>query len=230
MKTLNQIFGAALVAMSLSACGSNTNPYATSYNAFNNSGNGTAGYTGQPGCAPVQSGVIPFTVNGTMSIMNGVELLAGNLPQGNVHAGSYGQAIVGGSSMINQGGGMIQYSPKQSSDGTLQMSASQTGALSGTIQLSPSRISQIMANAGYNTGYNNGYNNGYNTGMNTMSQVCVTSIGLDIVQTLSNSGGYYGGYNGGYTGGYNQMMNTAVINSALVYITLNTGGTILLQI
>jgi|GEM_PF-6476606 len=75
MKTFNRILGAALLAVTLAACGSqNTNPYAMNpYLA-----QGPNGFNTQGGCQNLQNGNISFSAQGAQ--MDTVKILAGNIP------------------------------------------------------------------------------------------------------------------------------------------------------
>jgi hypothetical protein len=168
MKTL-RIFGAALLAMTLAACGSsNTNPYMNGYNPY--STNGYNNYNMQGGCQPLQQGTFSFTAQGAQ--MDSTILLAGNVSSG-PHYGNYGQVTMGG---MGATGGGYPFSPYMGTNGNITQLTAGQGTLSGTIQLSQGVISNLMAYA---------YNMGGTTGMNTMGtmgmsnpSICVSSIGL----------------------------------------------------
>ena len=202
MKTINLLF-ISIVALGLTACGNqNNNPYANGYNGIY--GNQT-GYNGvyQGGCVPLQSGGFGFTAQGAQ--MNGAIILAGTLPANSTRPGTYGQVAMGSQQMANQQG-MIQYQPKISSSGQMQIVVNPSGGtMSGSIQLSQSIVYQLMS---MQTGFNTGFNN------QAQNQLCIQTVALDIVHTANV------GFNGGFG------MSTGYINQALVYLTLNNGQTI----
>ena len=213
MKKLVQIFGLALTAMSLAACGNSAQPAMSNY-GFNNQW-GTQTGTGQypqGGCIPLQNGSLPFTIQG--AAVSGALILGGVLPMNSLHPGTYGQALMGGSNYGSQG--MIQYSPFQSSAGTIQITAAGgqgqgQGMVSGMINLSQTTLYQVLgiaANMGAYQQYPNQVPNQYPTNMN-YSNVCVSSIAVHIVhQVMSN----------GFTG-------VGQIYSAQVYIYVNNSQT-----
>jgi hypothetical protein len=205
MKQFNLLL-IAVTSLVLSACGmQNQNPA-----AFNQGFNqGFGGQTGFPigggmnqpgGCVPVQNGTFGFSAQGAQ--MNGAIILAGTLPANSTHPGQYGQVVMGNT--MGATAGMIQYQPKQSQSGVIQIMVSpQTGTMTGVVQLYPHISMQIAAMVG-----------GYNPYQPTQNSVCVTSMAFDIVHTTTLSGGMMMG------------MNTGFINQALVYLTLNSGQTI----
>ncbi len=213
MKTLTKLFGMALLASSLAACGSSTTPY-TGISPYNNGYGNQTGYVGQGGCVPIQNGSFSFSAQG--AAMNSYLILAGNLPMNSTHPGQYGQVILGGTGNPSGGAQMIQYSPVSGANGMIQMTASSGNGqsmISGTIQINPYLITQY---AGMNGMAYNGYN-GYNN--QAGSQPCVQSIGIDIVHTIVQNNfnpGYYGG------AGYGAP-SAGQINRALVYLYLNNG-------
>jgi hypothetical protein len=206
MKTLSNILGAALVALTLSACGNSAAP-AFSNNGFGNNPWGTqtgTGPNGQPGgCIPLQNGSIPFTVQG--AAINGAVILGGAMPANSLRPGTYGQAMIGNSGM-GGGQGMIQYAPFQSSAGAIQLTASaggQQGMVSGMINLSQTTLYQVLGLAANMGAYQNPQQQFPNQGMN--NNVCVSSLAIHVVhQTFMN----------GYTG-------MGQIYSAQVYLYLN---------
>lgn len=218
MKTLSKILGVAALASTLVACGSNApvNP-ALVNNGYGPGVNGVG--VGPGGCVPIQSGALSFTAQG--AAMNTAVLLAGNLPMNSTHPGQYGQVVMGGG-IVNSGYGMIQYQPKQSQNGTIQLSASYAqgsmSTVSGVIQLNQNVIQQIYATMGYYGGMNTMQypnNNMY------MNNVCVSSLALDVVQTiLLNNNNYY--YGTGMQQNFNQP-GTGQVNQALVYLYLSSG-------
>jgi len=199
MKNVIKLFSIALVAVGLAACGNN-NGQIVGYDAYGNPiySNGTqTGYVGQGGCVPLQS-ALTFTAQGAS--INSAVILAGMLPSNSTSPGQHGQVVMG-SGMIQQqpynmyGGYGTMQLVKQSSNGTLQLQVSQN-MITGTLQLNPTIINQLMAAS--MTGYPyNGY--GTNTG------TCVTSIGLDAVYSTV------------------QGMPQGTIIQALVYLYLNNG-------
>ena len=216
MKTLTKLFGMALLASSLAACGSSTTTPYNAYNPYNGYGNQT-GYAGQGGCVPIQNGSFSFSAQG--AAMNNYLILAGNLPMNSTHPGQYGQVTLGGSGNMGGGGQMIQYSPVSGASGTIQMTASSGNGqamISGTIQINPYVIAQYagMSGMAYN-GYN-GLNNNQ-----AGSQPCVQSIGFDIVHTIVQNNFNPANYVGG---GYAPPPPSAgQINRAVVYLYLNNG-------
>jgi hypothetical protein len=205
MKSLFNFFGVALASVSLLGCGVNTaNP--VMMNGFNNGAFNTAGPTN--GCIPVQAGTLSFNIQGAS--MNNALILAGNLPSNSPRPGQYGNVSMGGAGFGGAGGGSIQYSPKTSFNGSLQIFATgnnngQTN-ISGMVSLSQIAISQILA-YGSTYGGNGMYNPG-NPHQNSLQSICASSIGLSIVhQTFFN----------GYGTGMGQIFQ------AQIYLTLNNG-------
>jgi hypothetical protein len=144
--------------------------------------------------------------------MNGAIILAGTLPANSTRPGQYGQVTMGGNMQMMQG--MIQYQPKMSQSGQIQISVSpQNGMMSGVVQLSQAFVFQLMSMQGFAGG---GFQTNTFYGQNQQSQLCVSSMAFDIVHTT--------------TAGLNQFqgfgMNTGTINQALVYLTLNNGQTL----
>jgi hypothetical protein len=222
MKTFNQILLMSVVATSLVACGKQSNPdpnaLALAQNGSYVNGQWVGGVGGQGGCIPLNTGgynPVNLSFSGTGVYETNAVILAGLLPANSTAPGAHGTITMGGG--MNNGGGMIQYSPKVSTSGMLQISSStQGGSISGTIQLNPAIAQQIVSyyGGGMNTGYNTGgYNTGYN---NTNTGLCVQSVALDIVQNVILSTGYNTGYS---QGGYGQVIQ------ALVYLTLSNGQT-----
>ncbi|MBS1958237.1 MAG: hypothetical protein JST80_02075 [Bdellovibrionales bacterium] len=199
MKTINNIL-LALLAVGLTACGNNNNnPYPNGQGYYGNQ----TGYYGatQGGCVPLTSGAFGFTA--TNAQMNSAIILAGTLPANSTSPGAHGTVAMGSAGATQ---GLIQYQPKQSQYGTLQIAiAPQGGVMTGVVQLQPQVLYSLT-----------GYNYGYGAYPNQQSQLCVQSMSFDIVHTLQMSQAGYGGYTQGY--GY--------INQALVYLTLNNGQTI----
>ena len=222
MKTFTRLLSLAVVALALTACGQNSQPL--NYNQFglNNSGTGTIPTQG--GCVPLQNGSFGFTATGAS--MNYGAFYAGNVPG----AGQFGQVVMGGNSFGGMGAGMIQYQPKQSASGSLQIGASlsQTGQanITGMIQLSPAVIQSVMYMSGgmYGGGmYNGGM---YNTGTTApTNSLCVSSIAIRAAQTLIlNNTNPYGTYNPyGNSGNYGASGGTGQIMAAMVYLYLNNG-------
>lgn len=212
MKTIN-LFALAVIAMGLTACGNqNTNPYVNAQ--YNNGLYGNqAGYGNyQGGCVPIQNGAFTFTAQGAQ--MNSAIILAGTLPANSTRPGTYGQVTMGGNMQVGMNQqGMIQYQPKMSSSGQIQIMVNPTGGtMSGTIQLSQTIVYQLMAMQAGGSQY---YGQPGVT-QPQQSQLCVQSLALDIVHTANYS---YGSYS--YGG-----MSMGFINQALVYLTLNNGQTI----
>jgi len=215
MKTLSKIFGVALFAITLAACGSSTTPVANTYGYGNNPyGTQTGNTNTQGGCIPLQNGSIPFSIQG--AAVSGAVILGGNLPMNSVHPGTYGQAVIGGSGYGGQG--MIQYTPFQTTAGTLQITASggnaQGGMVSGMINLSQTTLYQVLglaANMGAYQPNTQQYPNQYPNQSNTMnySNVCVSSVAVDIVHMVVSNG---------YTG-------MGQIYRAQVYLYLNNSPT-----
>lgn len=191
MKTLNRIFGAALLSMALAACGSqNSNPYAM--NPYLNP-NGLNPNT-QSGCQNLQSGTFSFSAQGAQ--LDTVKILAGNIPaqsynlvtglmSSSPRAGNYGQVAMGGMNGMGASGG-YQMSPYMGTYGNINQLYVGQNALSGTIQLSQQAIYTALAVAGNTGGYTNGTyptggspNGGFNNGY--MNGACVSSIGLWVV-------------------------------------------------
>lgn len=204
MKTLFKTLGLALVSLSITACGANNiNPY-----AMNGYGTGLYNTSTTNGCIPVQAGTLSFSIQGAS--MNNALIIAGNLPANSPQPGQYGNVSMGGAGFGNGGGGSIQYSPKTSFNGSLQIFASggnsgQTN-LSGTLALSQAVISQILAYGATYSG--NGGFNPSNPYQNSLQSICVNSIGLRIAhQTFFN----------GYGTGMGQIFQ------AQIYLTLNNG-------
>lgn len=196
MKTINTLI-IGVLAIGLTACGNNNNnPYANGQGYY---GNQTGyGSVTQGGCVPLTSGQLGFTAQNAQ--MNSAVILAGTLPANSTAPGAHGTVAMGSNGMAQ---GMIQYQPKQSSYGVLQIAiAPQGGVMTGVVQLYPQVLMQLTG--GYYP-YNGQQQNG----------LCVQSMSFDIVHTLQMSGGY-----GGYTQGY------GFINQALVYLTLNNGQTV----
>ena len=222
MKTFTRFFSLAVTALALSACGQNAQPL--SYNQFglNNNGFGTGQIPTQGGCVPLQTGSFGFSA--TNASMNTGALYAGNIPG----AGQFGQVAMGGTSLGGMGAGMIQYQPKQSGNGTLQLGATlnQSGQanITGMIQLAPSVIQTVMYASG---GMWGGMNTGMNGGMPTNTTgPCVSSIAIRAYQNLIlNQNNPYGGYNpyGGMTNQMGVTGGTGQILNALVYLYLNSG-------
>ncbi len=214
MKTLSQILGFALIASSLAACGNSSNQQAAAL-AAQQQATANGFQTGAGGCVPLGS-ALAFTANG--AAVNSTTILAGSFPQSS-GIGSYGQVTMGGG--FNQQGGGIQYQPKVTSSGQLQISVSGQSMVSGVIQLSQAITSQIQASLG---GYNNYYNGQTNPQMNPQAnptQLCVTSISLWAIQTVNSSSNQYtqpGQYNPQY-----QQMGAGMINQAVVYLNLSSG-------
>jgi hypothetical protein len=226
MKTFTRFFSLAVTALALSACGQNAQPL--SYNQFglNNNGFGTGQIPTQGGCVPLQTGSFGFSA--TNASMNTGALYAGNIPG----AGQFGQVAMGGTSLGGMGAGMIQYQPKQSGNGTLQLGATlnQSGQanLTGMIQLAPSVIQTVMYASGGMWGGGFGGMNGMPTNgvpTNTAGP-CVSSIAIRAYQNLIlNQTNPYGGYNpyGGMTNQVGMGGGTGQILNALVYLYLNSG-------
>ena len=130
MKTLSRIFSLAIVALAVTACGG--------------SNNNTAGYANTAGyqTGSVSSGVIGFS--GTGATISQTSVLAGMFPA-NSGVGSYGQLMAGGSNISGNTGAMIQFQPKQGTNGTLQMYAANQNSIFGQIQLSSTLIQQISS-------------------------------------------------------------------------------------
>ncbi|NDF13704.1 hypothetical protein EB061_00035 [bacterium] len=206
MKTPFQFFGAAMICLALTACGmNNTNPMVM--NGLNNGLYNSA--VGTNGCIPVQAGTLSFNIQGAS--MNGALIIAGNLPTNSPSPGQYGNVTMGGAGTGGfAGGGSIQYSPKVSFNGSIQMFASggnsgQTN-VSGMISLSQTVISQVLAYAS-TYGGNGGFNPS-NPLQNSLQSICVSSIGLRVVhQTFFN----------GYGTGMGQIFQ------AQIYLTLSNG-------
>ena len=214
MKTLSKIFGVALLAVSLAACGSNTTPLANNYGYGANGMNGyqtNYGNTGTGGCVPLQSGSIPFTAKGAQ--VGGALILAGNFPMNSIHPGQqFGQVMVGQGGMTNTGPGMIQFAPFQTQYGQLQLTASTSGTVSGVLSLSQNIVAQVMGIAAQYGGVPS-YNP--STPQQNYQTVCVSSLTLDVVEQSMMSNTYY-------NGGYNQP-SMGQIYQAQVYLYLNNG-------
>ena len=215
MKALNKILSVGLIAVAMTACG---NQNAAQQQAAALAAAQAAALSGQGGCVPIQSGTFSFT--GTGALESDAQLQVGYLPAMSTNPGHHGTVVMGGT--MNTSTGMIQYQPKVSTNGTLQLTASpQGGMVSGMLQLNQAVVQQIMMYySGYNTGYNTGYTTGYPNTATT--SLCVQSIALDVVQNviLSNTG-----YTTGYTTGYSSPGYGQVIQ-ALVYLTLSNGQTV----
>lgn len=226
MKTWTKLLSMACAALALSACGQNAQPL--NYNQFglNNPGGGAGGVPTQGGCVPLQTGAFGFTANG--AAMSYGALYAGNVPG----AGNYGQVTMGGNSLGGMGAGMIQYQPKQSASGSLQLGAvlNQSGQanVTGMIQLSPAVIQSVM----YMSGgiWNGGMNGMPNTGIPNTGTAgpCVSSIAIRAAQNLIlNNMNPYGTYNpyGGMANNGNIGVGggTGQILTAMVYLYLNSG-------
>jgi len=211
MKTWKQVFGAAFISLSLSACGMNNmnpmmmNGLGTGFgNGFNTAG------TMVNGCVPVQAGALSFSIQGAS--MNNSLIVAGNLPSNSPQPGQYGNVSMGGAGNagFGAGGGSIQYSPRTGLNGSLQLFASGANSgqanVSGMIQLSQTVISQVLAYASTYGG--NGAFNPSNPYQNSLQSICVSSIGLRVVhQTFFN----------GFGTGMGQIFQ------AQIYLTLNNG-------
>lgn len=209
MKVLHSLL--FLVSLSLVGCG--MQPQQPPMMGFNGGFGQQAGFGGgigfggnyPGGCAPIQSGAFGFTAQGAQ--MNGAIILAGTLPANSTQPGQYGQVTMGGNMQMMPG--MIQYQPKVSQSGQIQITVSpQNGVMTGVVQLSQAFVFQLMAMQGFNT-------NPYM--INQQSQLCVTSMAFDIVHTTT------AGYNTMPQFGQQFGMNTGFINQALVYLTLNNG-------
>jgi|GEM_PF-3354250 len=201
MKNLMKLFSIAVVAVGLAACGTNNNGQIVGYDAYGNPiySNGTqTGYVGQGGCVPLQS-ALTFTAQGAS--INSAVILAGMLPSGSTSPGQHGQVVMGGTAIqqqsypygYNYGYGALQLI-KQSSNGTLQLQVSQN-MITGTLQLNPAFISQMVG--GYQMNYPYTYGNNAGT--------CVSSVAIDAVYSTV------------------QGMPQGTIIQALVYLYLNNG-------
>jgi hypothetical protein len=203
MKTLNKIFGFALVAVSLSACGTSAPPAINQAGFGNNPWGTQTGTNMQGGCIPLQNGSIPFTAQG--AAISGAVILGGMMPMNSVHPGTYGQVVIGNAGM--QGQGTIQYAPFQTQAGTIQISASSGGGqgiVSGMVNLSQTTLYQVLGLAANLGAYQQTPNQQFpNTGFN--NNVCVSSLAIHIVHQAFNSG----------FGGMGQ------IYSAQIYLYLN---------
>jgi hypothetical protein len=132
--TFSKLLGLALLAAVVTACGGSSN---TVPNASN-----ISGY--QTGSSSVASGAIGFSGSGVSITQTSV--LAGIFPS-NSGIGSYGQLMAG--SNISSGGAMIQFQPKQGTNGTLQLSGNMN-SIYGTLQLSQTLTQQILQYYGPN--------------------------------------------------------------------------------
>lgn len=231
MKTFTRYFSLAVTALALSACGQNPQPLNYNQFGFNNNGTGMGQIPTQGGCVPLQTGSFGFSANNASMSLGA--LYAGNVPGG----GQFGQVVMGGTSLGGMGAGMIQYQPKQSPNGTIQLGATvnQSGQanVTGMIQLAPSVIQTVMYASGAMWGGGFGGMNGMptngmpNTGMpqNTAGP-CVSSIAIRAVQNvILNQTNPYGGYNpyGGMNNQIGMAGGTGQILRALVYLYLNNG-------
>jgi len=210
MKTLMKIIPAALVAISLSACGNNNAAQLAAQQAALAA---SQQYGSGSSCISqgVQTMSVSFSDSNATLYQNAV-LVAGNLPGGAPHPGQYGQMVVGGGvAGAGTGGTSVQFSPKNSASGMMQLYMTGT-ALSGTLTFTQPVVTALLQASGsyYNT-YNPAYPN-YNT-----QNICITSIGIDAAVSVST----YNNYNTGYTTGYGTSTGTVI--QALVYVTLSNG-------
>jgi hypothetical protein len=143
MKTsLGKIFNFALLAMALTACGTGNNTSTYSQNG-QTCVNGVCTQTGLVGGTSISSGAIGFS--GTAAVSQ-TSIYSGQFPSTS-GLGTYGQ-LTAGSSMAS-GGALIQFQPKQGTNGSIQMYAGQN-SIYGTIQLSPQIVQQISQYYGPN--------------------------------------------------------------------------------
>lgn len=231
MNKLTKIFAVAIMSVGFVACGPANNQFgqfgANGLNGFNQFGPNGA-MMGGSSCISQAQQALSIGFSGSNFQMNSAGgFYAGNLPQTHARAGQYGTVSVTGGGAMNAGGGILLN--KQSMNGAIQLSLNpQTRTISGMIQVNPQGLygTGIMnfMYSGMNNQYQyqNQYQNQYqyqmpgqmpgqNPYMNQFGagQVCVTSIGLDVV------------YDGGYNTGYGQSNGT--IRSALVYLYLSNG-------
>ncbi len=211
MKNLSKLLMAGLIAIGLSACGTATNPNGQQIIGYNQNGTPIYGNNGigmMGGNACITSMNQPLSLSFTAQGIDAVQarFFAGNIPQFGTAAGAHGTISLSGGMQQTAGSISMQ---KQSANGSINMTLNPAArTASGMIQISPQILYQYgVMNSMYS---NTGYNNGYNTGMN--SQVCVTSIALDVVYVSSYSGANMYG-----------QMSTGSISTALVYLYLNNG-------
>jgi hypothetical protein len=185
MKTFTRLFGAAVLAAILSACGIPASP-ALTQNGFNNQWGTQTGAGGVPpgGCVPLQNGSIPFTVQG--ATITSAVILGGQMPMNSLRPGSYGQAVIGSSGMGGQG--MIQYAPFQTYAGGIQLTASAGGGqgmISGMINLSQTTLYQVLGLAANLGAFQNPQQTMPNQGFNN---VCVSSLAIHVVHQAFMTG------------------------------------------
>ena len=214
----------ALIAIGLSACGTQNGTNGQQIVGYNQNGTPIYGNNyGVGGNACITSMNQPLSLSFTAQGIDAVQarFLAGNIPQFGTAAGQHGSVTLSGG--MQQYPGSIQLQ-KQSVNGSINMTLNpQSRTASGMIQISPQALmnpvlglSNIMyQNMGGYGGYNQYPQQQYGQpGMS--SQLCVTSIGLDVVYVSS-----YGGYS--QYPQYGQQMTTGSISQALVYLYLNNG-------
>ena len=194
MKNLSKLLMAGLIAIGLTACGAAQTPVATTYGqqivGYNPNGTPIYGAAGGTACFTMgQPLTLGFSAQGIDVVQ--ARFFAGNIPQFGTAAGAHGQLTLGGG--FQQTPGSISLTKNSMTGSTINMTLNpQARTASGNIQISAADLMNPnlgLINSMYYNSYNTGYNTGYNNGA-VNSQMCVTSVAMDVVYVAS----YYGGY------------------------------------
>jgi hypothetical protein len=204
MKNVIQTLAVGLIAIAMTACGSNNSAQTAAALAAQQAAEAAqTGLSGAGGCVPLTSGVFAFTGTG-VNLNPDAYLMGGYLPPVSGTPGTYGTMIMGAAGAA-AGVGSVQYQPATSVNGTLQLFSGGAQSVVGSIQLSQSLIQTLI----YSTGYSQ-----YAT--TNASTVCVQSIAIQAALTENYS----------YSYGTTATTQTGIINNALIYLTLSSGQVI----